>query len=408
MKILHVKLTNFRNYRNLEVALPSTTTLLWGDNAAGKSSFLEALHMLATTRSPRASAEREVIHWDAPMQLGIPPFTRVVGRVQRQDGPLTVEMTVQRRLDAEGHLSGRCQKRFLVNRRAVPAREAAGRLQVVLFEPEDLNLITGSPARRRRFLDTTLMQADPLYWKALRRYQRVLSQRNRLLRRWRETGSPQEAQEQIRFWNREMVQKGAYIIVARHRLIQTLAPHLEELHGRLAGVPERFALTYLPQISSTAEDDEESVAYAFGQEMAKLWNRERERGMTLIGPHRADIGFSLGEMDLATYGSRGQQRTATIALKLAEVEWMRRQGGETPVVLLDDVLSELDPERRAHLQTWLLEGGCQVIVTTTDLGDFRRIALEQGTIFRVAAGQWQQHEPDLSAEASADKPSDAQ
>lgn len=390
MYIQHVILTNFRNYRHLEVVLSPGTTILHGPNAAGKSSFLEALVMLATARSPRAGAEREVIHWDAPAELGLPPFARVAGRVQRQDGPLVLELAVQRVLDAQGQVSGRCQKRFWVNRRPARAREAAGRLQVVLFEPEDLNLITGSPARRRRYLDMALMQSDMRYWQALQRYQRVVMQRNRLLRRWQGQALPAGAREEVAFWNREMVQNGAYLIVARQRLVATLGPLLGDMHARLAGVSVPLEMAYRHQVPCNPDEDVESVAYAFREALAEVWPREVERGQTLLGPHRDDLLFSLAEKDLAAYGSRGQQRTVTLALKLAQVEWLRRQSGEPPVVLLDDVLSELDPERRDYLQGWLLEGRCQVLVTATDPRVFRPLLLEQAAVYRVVAGVWEQ------------------
>ncbi len=392
MHILNVALTNFRNYRRLEVALAPGTTLLWGSNAAGKSSFLEAVAMLATARSSRARAEREVIHWDATTEMGVPAFARLAARVQRRDGPLTVEMVVQRQVDAQGHLTGRCTKRFQVNRRPARAREAAGRLQTVLFEPEDLNLITGSPARRRHYLDNTLMQADRHYWQALQRYQRVVLQRNQLLRSWQAEAVPPSAREQMASWNREMVQNGAYLIVARERLLASLNPVLRSVHGRLSGAAAPLGMTYLHQVPCDPAEDVESVAYAFRQALGDIWPREVDRGQTLLGPHRDDLGFFLGEMDLPIYGSRGQQRTATIALKLAQVEWLRQQGGEEPVVLLDDVLSELDMERREALQGWLLGGGCQTIVTTTDPRVFAPVVLAQSAVYRVEAGQWVQQE----------------
>jgi len=232
------------------------------------------------------------------------------------------------------------------------------------------------------------MQADPRYWQSLQRYQRVLLQRNRLLRRWREAGAPPSAREEVSFWTQEMVQHGAYLIVARRRLVTTLAPTLDRLHAQLAGASQRLSLSYCPQVRCSPDDDEESVAYTFRQALAAAWPRELDQGYTLVGPNRDDLGFALGEMDLGVYGSRGQQRTATIALKLAQVEWLRQQSGEEPVVLLDDVLSELDPERRGYLQGWLLEGGHQVVVTTTDLQVFLPIILGQATIYRVEAGRW--------------------
>ncbi len=396
MHLLYVALKDFRNYRRLEVSLSPGVTILWGPNASGKTSFLEALVLLATARSPRAGAERELIHWESPTEMDLPPFARIVGRVERKDDPLTLEVAVQRLLDPQGRLTGRCQKRFLLNRRPVRTREAVGRLQVVLFEPEDLNLITGSPARRRNYLDAVLLQTDPRYWQALERYRRVVLQRNRLLQGWKEKGGrpggpslPPEAREQVAFWNREMVQNGAYLIVARHRLVTTLGPLLETLHGRLAGAPEPLRLTYRHHVPCCPEEDEESVAYAFRQAMARAWPEEVERGMTLLGPHRDDLGFSLGKIDLAVYGSRGQQRTATIALKLAQVEWLKERAGETPVVLLDDVLSELDPERRNYLQGWLLEWPGQVLVTAADRQVFHPMVLEQATVVHIVSGTWE-------------------
>lgn len=389
MQILTVDLTNFRNYRRLAVSLAPGTTILYGANASGKSSFLEALTMLATTRSPRAGAEREVIHWDAPLELGIAPFARIAARVQRVDGPVQVELAIQRAVDAQGEVTGRCQKRFTVNRRPVRSRDAAGRLQVVLFEPQDLNLITGSPARRRRYLDMTLVQADPRYTQALGRYTRVVTQRNQLLHRWHNEAVPAGAREQMAFWNREMVQNGAILMAARYRLITTLNPQLAAMHSQLAGTAQPFRLTYLHHVDCNPAQDEESVAYSFRQALAQAWPRELERGMTLLGPHRDDLAFYLGEMDLAIYGSRGQQRTATLSLKLAQVTWLRAQSGDPPVILLDDVLSELDPERREHLQGWLLQGGNQVLITATDLGDFVPIIREQAAVYRLEAGVWE-------------------
>ncbi len=393
MHLLYVGLTNFRNYRSLEARLQPGTTILWGENASGKSSFLEAVYFLATTRSPRAGAERELIHWDAPVELGIPPFARIVGRVQREDGPQAIEVVIQRTRDHEGRIGNRCQKRFRVNRREVRAREAAGRLRVVLFEPEDLRLISGSPARRRRYLDESLMQADPLYWQALRRYQRVLLQRNRLLRQWQETGRPAESREQLAFWNRELVQQGSTLIVARRRLLDNINNRLTRLHGRLAGRSEPLTLTYRPSVPCAPEEGVEGVAFAYRKALTETFRQEIGRGTSLLGPHRDDLGFMLGPVDLAIYGSRGQQRTATIALKLAQVEWLQERSGEEPVILLDDVLSELDPQRQAYLQGWLLEGRYQVFITATSLQVFRPIILEQAAVYQVEGDRWSPGRP---------------
>ncbi|MGC8873566.1 MAG: DNA replication/repair protein RecF, partial [Chloroflexia bacterium] len=222
----------------------------------------------------------------------------------------------------------------------------------------------------------------------LLRYHQVVLQRNHLLRRWREGGPPPGAREEAAFWNREMVEHGSYLIAARARFVSDLAPLLEHLHLQLSGTAERLRMVYRPQVPCPPEADEPGIAFAYRQALASVWPREVELGQSLLGPHRDDLAFSLDKNDLATYGSRGQQRTATIALKLAQVEWLRRQSGEAPLVLLDDVLSELDPARRGYLQGWLLEGGYQVVLTATDLGSFSPITLEQSTVYRVESGRW--------------------
>lgn len=400
-----VDLKNFRNYEQLQVQLDPGITLLLGANAAGKSSFLEALYMLATMSSPRAGADREVIRFGTQGEFGAPPMARLVAQVQRGDEVLHLVLMVQQfAADAQSGRSGQCRKAVRVNRRAVPTGKAVGQLQAVLFRPEDLALVTGSPARRRHYLDAILVQADRRYYEAYQRYQRVLAQRNSLLRQWRNGSEPVGSRDQMAYWNREMVRSGAYILLARKRLVAGMGPDLEHRHQELTGDNKAvFGLEYRSGVAFQATDDEESVGYAFRQTMHGVWSRERKLGQTLLGPHRDDLAFLLAGVDLAAYGSRGQQRTAVVALKLAEVEWLRRESNEIPVLLLDDVLSELDPQRRDYLQGWLLRGeGQQVIVTATDASELQPVVLAQAQVYQVVNGQWvkPEHEsPDLGRPA---------
>ncbi|HEX5692032.1 MAG TPA: AAA family ATPase, partial [Roseiflexaceae bacterium] len=186
MHVSHLTLRDFRNYDRLELKLDPGTTLFYGPNAAGKTTILEALFYLATTRSPRAGADRELVRWDAQGDIGVPPFARLVCDVQRNDGKVRLEVVVQRRTDDDGQLIGTSVKTVRVDRKAVRALDLVGNLRVVLFTPADLALITGGPAERRRYLDVTLSQLDGRYVRTLSHYQKVVQQRNSLLRAWRE------------------------------------------------------------------------------------------------------------------------------------------------------------------------------------------------------------------------------
>src|SRR5919205_3186599 len=230
MYVSQLSLRNFRNYRELELPLQPGTTLFYGPNAAGKTTILEALFYLATTRSPRASADRELVRWDAEGDIGVLPFARIACDVRRSDGKVRLEVIVQRRADDDGQLLGASVKTVRVDRKAVRALDLVGNLRVVLFTPADLALVTGGPAERRRYLDVTLSQLDGRYVRTLSHYQKVVQQRNSLLRAWRERRRPQRgADDELAFWDRELALSGAYVL---HERIAAVA-ELNRLVGPL-------------------------------------------------------------------------------------------------------------------------------------------------------------------------------
>lgn len=388
MYISHLSLRNFRNYRELELQLQPGTTLFYGPNAAGKTTLLEAVYYLATTRSPRTSAAREIISWDQRGELGLAPFTRIVSAIQRSSERLAIELVVQRRQDPDGNLLPTTSTTIRINKTARRALDLIGQLRVVLFTPLDIELVTGPPTERRRWMDVMLSQLDGRYVRALSEYTKVVLQRNALLRSWREGRRPriEEARRQLHYWDKQLTTTGAYILAERRRAVRELSEQAAPIHVEISGDPQPLRLSYLSTVNGEGAD-RAALLHAFVQQLEAGLQDELDRGQTLIGPHRDDVQYSLGEVDLGIYGSRGQQRSLTLALKLAEAELMRARTADAPVLLLDDILSELDAVRRAHLLQFIDRPEQQTLITAADLADFDPSFLARIVRVRVEHGQ---------------------
>jgi DNA replication and repair protein RecF len=388
MWIRHLTLANFRNYRRQELILPQGPVLLLGDNAQGKSNLLEAVFLLATTRSERAQTDGELIHWDA---LDEPqPVARVVAQVERRDGPLELEVIVVGRPRAGGAARVAASKRLRVNGVARRQIDVVGRLTAVFFSTDDLELIGGAPAERRRYLDVTLSQLDPTYLRALQRYTKVVAQRNALLRRIQEgEADPDE----LAFWDQELARHGGMLMCQRAVAVHALAEHAAEAHRRVSGGLEELAIAYRPRLEgwdgSRASAQPEALAAALRQALAAGRRRDIGAGVTLSGPHRDDLTFTLNGVAAASFASRGQRRTAALALRLAEARFMADRKGDLPVVLLDDVLSELDEGRRRAVLESLGEWD-QLLITSTDADRFGEGLPASTAVFRVEAGRIEQ------------------
>jgi DNA replication and repair protein RecF len=385
MYIHHLSLTNFRNYARLELELPAQTVLLHGDNAQGKTNLLEAIYYLATSRSPQTGSDRELINWitDAEELL---PYARLATEVRRGNRARQVEIVLQKE-PAEGATNGvRLRKQITVDKAKRRAMDLVGQVNVVLFMPQDMALVDGPPSGRRRYLDVALCQVDAEYCRALSRYNRVLASRNALLRQWHERRiDPDE----LAYWNEQLIGYGVTVMLRRRDALAELNGRAAELHHRLSGGAERLLVIYQPTLPLDPEDDAERLSISYRAELTQRRRQEIERGTTLVGPHRDEVRFLVNDqIDLGKFGSRGQGRTAVVALKLAEVSWMHARTGEWPILLLDEVLSELDAGRRNFLLAQV-DGVEQVIITTTDPAFFdaglvNKMALlkvEQGRIF---------------------------
>ena len=378
MHVKHLSLKNFRNYADIQLDLSPGLSVFQGGNAQGKSNLLEAIYLLALTKSSRAENERDVIRFEAAEET---PYTRLIGIAQRKNGQ-QVEVQVDMALapGGTGSPAGVFQKRIRVNGIPKPAGQAVGAIAAVLFSADDLSLISGSPSNRRRYLDVLLSQVDRDYIKVLQRYQKVTTQRNQLLRRIREG---QAGPDELTFWNDELSLQGARLTQRRHAATDALKPLAAEAYNSMAAADGRLVVTYKPSIESSGTPEE--IAAYISDRLAEVRTREIQLAQTLVGPHRDELGITVGGMDVGQYGSRGQMRTTALALRLAEAGYLTATLGEEPVLLLDDVLSELDGARQQRV----LEAACgteQALITMVD-GE-RQPAGLQGAVasFWIEAG----------------------
>jgi DNA replication and repair protein RecF len=395
MYLRHLSLANYRNFGRLEQALPEQIIVLQGDNAQGKTNLLEAIYYLATTRSPIVGSDRHLLSWTCegePM-----PFARLVGEVERAGGTRRLEITLVREAAADGPEGGRLARRFRLNGVDKRAIDLLGQLNVVLFLPQDIDLVAGGPAGRRRYLDVTLCQVDADYCRHLQRYNRVLDQRNHLLRRLRE-GRDDPAQ--LDYWDEQLARWGALVVARRRQAIRGLEAGAAAIHPELTGGLEELALRYEPSIPLPAgegalpEPGQAGVAgpdcapallvEAASAALARARPRDLASGVTTVGPHRDELRFLANGVDMGLLGSRGQQRTVALALKLAEVRFMAQETGEMPVLLLDDVMSELDRARGGYLLGALATG--QVIITATDLRPYPTGFLDRALLWQARGG----------------------
>jgi len=392
MLVRHLSLTNFRLYARLETDLPRGLTIIQGDNAQGKTSLLEAIYFLATSHSPHTSADRQLIRWGAEEE-GL-PFAIVKGNIERNDGAHLLEIAVQK-----GELN-RLKKEIKIDRANKRGVDLVRQLAVVLFLPGDVELVSGAPSARRDFLDAALSQVDASYVRALDQYERALAQRNALLKQAFDRGLDPDT---LALFDDQLVPAGVEIALRRRSAIADLARLAMPIHRELSNGLEYLQLSYQPnfdpaaptavsesyQISLTATTPEgmgrAELEQAFRAALKERQREEMARGVTLVGPHRDEMRFIANGMDLGDFGSRGQQRTSVLALKLAQVGWMREQVGEEPVLLLDEVLAELDPHRRRCLLSHIGLSH-QTIVTTTDINRFDQDFVKNASIMNVNAG----------------------
>jgi DNA replication and repair protein RecF len=364
---LHVsslRLSHFRNYESLEVGFHPHLNLFLGPNAQGKTNVLEALFCLSTTRSFRAASDEEMIQFG--QETGA-----IEGRIHLEKGEEAIRLELRQGKNKTLFVNGKKQKKL---------SSLLGRLPAVVFSPDDLFLVKGGPALRRRYLDMTILQIDQGYLAHLQQYERTLKQRNSLLRQM----AP-GTETQLAVWDQPLARHGAAMMFKR----RAAAGHLSDFAGKalkdLTGGAERFEVRYEPQLSW--EGDEDGLAQKMLDTLAKARREEMARGVTVVGPHRDDLGLWVNGQPLRKFGSQGQQRTGALALKLAQLSLLAQECQEAPLVLFDDVMAELDEKRQAFFLNRLQQGG-QAFLTGTSANDFTA-ASKAARIFAVQAGKVQ-------------------
>jgi len=398
MYLKHLSLTNFRNFARLDLEVPRRAVLLVGNNAQGKTSVLEAVYFLATFSSFQTHSDRQLVNFMAAEEKDKVVVTRIVADFERRGSVHRIEVRII--LEPVGVQNGkRVRKEVLIDGVKHPAGEAIGQFSATLYIPQMSQVLEGGPEERRRTLNLALAQTIPGYAKALSVYQKTLEQRNALLKQLFERGGNPS---QLDFWDANLAATGAQLILWRIHAIQELERLAARAHLNLTRGKEVLRLAYDPAYDplprpngqfalnlDTPVDrsglDLSAIEKGFAEALKRLRAEEINRGTTTIGPHRDDMRFLANGTDLGKYGSRGQVRTTLLSFKLAEVSWMRVRTGEGPVFLLDEVMAELDSERRADLLASLSEPD-QSFLTTTDEHFFTAAFVQSSTLWHVRSG----------------------
>ncbi|HAJ62366.1 MAG TPA: DNA replication/repair protein RecF [Cyanobacteria bacterium UBA8543] len=375
LKTLHLR--QFRNYRDCIVDFDAPKTILVGNNAQGKSNLLEAVELLSTLKSHRSVRDRDLV-------LEETTVAQIRANLERAYGSVELALTLRtqgRRTVALNQESLRRQLDFL------------GTLNSVQFSSLDLELVRGAPERRRNWLDSLLIQLEPIYAYILQQYNQVLRQRNALLKKIRgqeaegglDESSSKDYDSQLALWDAQLATAGSRVTRRRARVLERLAPLASAWHASISGATEVLEVTYAPNIS-IEKDDPEGVQEAFLDKIQLRRIPERTHATTLVGPHRDEVEFTINQTPARSYGSQGQQRTLVLALKLAELKLIEEVVGEPPLLLLDDVLAELDLNRQNQLLE-AIQDRFQTLITTTHLGAFDSQWLNSSQILSVEAGQ---------------------
>ena len=355
MIIKSLELANFRNYEELNISFDKGTNILYGDNAQGKTNILEAIYVSATTKSHKGSKDKEIINFNKEE-------AHIRTYLEKENVETRVDMHLRKNKSKGIAIDGQKIKK---------AADLMGLLNVVFFSPEDLSIIKDGPAERRRFADMELCQLDSFYLYNLNHYNKIIGQRNKLLK---DMYFQPELKETLNIWDSQLVSFGSKIIERREQFVKQLGDIIFDIHKKLSGGKEELVIAYEPDVN--IEDFEKQMKY----------NQDKDIRLkqTTTGPHRDDFSFVVNGVDIRKYGSQGQQRTAALSLKLSEIELVKKISKDTPVLLLDDVLSELDSNRQNYLLNSI--GNIQTIITCTGLDEFINNRFEINKIFKVTNG----------------------
>jgi DNA replication and repair protein RecF len=369
MFLQSLQLRYFRNYKEQLIDFSAPKTILVGNNAQGKSNLLEAVELLATLRSHRMARDKELVRDGEPI-------AQIKATLKRQAGINDLTLTIRRNGRRTVNLNGENLRR---------QTDFLGVLNAVEFSSLDLDLVRGGPEGRRHWLDTLLVQLEPIYAYILQQYNLVLRQRNAFLKSHVEILNSASAQTELSVWDAQLAANGTRVIRRRDRAIQRLAPIASAWHASISGSTEVLQIKYASNVP-LEQNNPEQVQQAFLERIQQRSVAELHQATTLVGPHRDEVELSINQTPARQYGSQGQQRTLVLALKLAELQLIEEVVGEPPLLLLDDVLAELDPSRQNQLLD-AIQDRFQTLITTTHLGSFDSQWLNSSQILSVNAGE---------------------
>ncbi len=367
MLVHSISLGNYRNYKVQEVNFHPACNVFEGENAQGKTNLLEAILYTLTGKSHRTKYDQDLISWGEK-------FFYVALKGERYSRNVKIEISV--RSDGKKLLKVNNQPKKRLS-------DILGVINVVLFSPEDMMLVKGSPSVRRRFLDIEISQTSPFYCHNLVKYNRVLSQRNILLKAIREK---REKAELLNVWDTQLANYGSSIIKKRVEVLEKIGPIASSIHSEITGGREVLYLSYMPSLNIQKLEKGMLLEEYFFEKLKENRSTDIIKGITMLGPHRDDIGIKIGDIDIRAYGSQGQQRTCAVSMKLSEIEFIKKEIGEYPILLLDDVLSELDTGRRRAL-LGAVKAEVQKFITTTEISGIVKTIKNNSRVFKVKSGK---------------------
>lgn len=366
MHIEQLQLKNYRNYESLDIKFADKVNVIIGENAQGKTNLMEAIYVLAFTKSHRTPREKELIQWDKP-------FAKIEGLITKRNRSFPLEII----------LSSKGKKAKLNRLEQKRLSDYIGALNVVMFAPEDLTLVKGAPQLRRRFIDMELGQIQPRYIYHLSQYMKILKQRNHLLKQMQRRISKDMITLEV--ITEQLADHAAALLERRFSFLRLLREWAAPIHYEISRKLETLDIFYESTIEVLETESKAKIESIYLDKFLEIREKEIDRGTTLIGPHRDDLQFFVNNKNVQTYGSQGQQRTTALSLKLAELELIYSEVGEYPILLLDDVLSELDDYRQSHLLS-TIQGKVQTFVSTTSVDGINHDTLKMAEIFHIKNG----------------------
>jgi DNA replication and repair protein RecF len=366
MYIEHLVLKDYRNYESLNINFENKVNVILGENAQGKTNVMESIYVLAMAKSHRTTSDKDLIRWDQE-------YAKIEGRLQKNYGSLPMQLVISKK--------GKKAKCNHIEQQKLS--QYVGNMNVVMFAPEDLHLVKGSPQVRRRFIDMEIGQVSPIYLHDMSQYQKILQQRNHYLKMMQIQKQSDEAMLEI--LTEQFIHVAAKIVLKRFEFIHLLEKWAKPIHSGISRGLETLKIQYSPSVNVSEDQELSKMVERFENKFAEVRKREVDRGVTLFGPHRDDLLFYVNDRDVQTFGSQGQQRTTALSIKLAEIELIHSEIKEYPILLLDDVLSELDDYRQSHLLN-TIQGKVQTFVTTTSVEGIDHQTLKEAATYSAVAG----------------------